>query len=389
LPAEDIAKRIAAVHHSVEADMLASLRREAAATMAVAAAITAGTAAALGTLVGVGAALRWLGLTAAGLVLVAGLLLRFLREHRLVAEGPLLPHLGTGIVATLGRGILTAFLLGFLGLDPAEERLVWAPAILYTAVALLDHGDGRLARRGGTATRLGEHLDVEYDAFGNLTAYAVAVHAGRLPIAFVAVGALRYIYATGLWLWARGGRKLVGLPPSTARRVVASLQSGFLCGALSPIVDASALTVAGAVLATALLASFARDGLAAVGVLESQSAAARVAEKRFRDVAFGFLPIPLRFGVAALAVSRAIEGPDSGFGDAAWLRIVLILLAVMIALGVAARSAALVLLLGIAALPASGGDPTPLWMVAGAALVVLLGSGGGSIWEPEPRLFRI
>ncbi|UCF91832.1 MAG: CDP-alcohol phosphatidyltransferase family protein, partial [Desulfobacterales bacterium] len=85
------------------------------------------------------------------------------------------PQLGLATWITLLRGILIAMLAGFI-LQPWPPSdlpplwLIWAPGLLYLAAAVLDYGDGLIARIRHHETRLGERLDLEIDALGLLIA---------------------------------------------------------------------------------------------------------------------------------------------------------------------------------------------------------------------------
>ncbi|MGH2606593.1 MAG: CDP-alcohol phosphatidyltransferase family protein, partial [Anaerolineales bacterium] len=190
---------------------------------------------------------------------------RALPEHRRRSDGRLLDQLGPGNVATLARGAGAAWLFGLLGTTLPSAELGWTPSLLCLVIAVLDHVDGRLARASGETTGLGEKLDLEYDAFSNLAAYALAVHLGRIPAVFLLLGFLRYIFASGLWLLRRRGRTPRPLTPSTGRKVIASLQWGFLVGVLWPIVSPPATTIAAVLMAAALSTSFGRDWLVLSG----------------------------------------------------------------------------------------------------------------------------
>lgn len=163
----------------------------------------------------------------ASAALVAGYVLAFCRSrlaenHR--ADSPeLLPSLGPGTSLTLLRGLLVAPLAGLLFLPPLEGILAWLPALLYTASGVADHLDGFLARKADRVTRLGEALDLELDGLGVLLAVGLAIHYGRLPLAFLAVGLARYGYLLWTLTLRKLGRTVGELPPSRVRRALAGL----------------------------------------------------------------------------------------------------------------------------------------------------------------------
>jgi phosphatidylglycerophosphate synthase len=277
--------------------------------------------------------------------------------------------------------------LGFLGLDSAGRTWAWAPTLLYTTIAVLDNFDGRLARRSGMATPMGARLDMEYDALGNLAGYAVAVRFGQLPPAFLTLGFLRYVFVVSHWVLEKRGRRSLALPESRARRIVASLQSGFLVGVLWPTVRPPVTTVAAALMGGALLASFGRDWLVSAGWVDAGDQAYRRAGKWVSEALFVFLPIPIRVAAAALMASSAVQPALSAPLGTAWARLGMVVAAGMLVLGAAARAAALAFLAAIALWAGDTAAPAGLGIVAGCGLVILLGSGASSLWEPEKRLF--
>lgn len=123
------------------------------------------------------------------------------------------------------------------------------------AVALvLDSLDGLVARRTGTASRLGARFDMEVDAFFILV---LSVYVARSIGAWVfAIGAMRYAFLVASWAlhWLRRPP-----PPRYWRKVVAATQGVMLVVATADIVPAAMMV---ALLATALallVESFGRD----------------------------------------------------------------------------------------------------------------------------------
>ena len=86
---------------------------------------------------------RWLLLVVPVLAYELALLWRYLPRNR--SGERLLPSLGPGTLLTIARGVLIAFLAGFLLLPQPTESLVWLPAALYGAAALADYADGAAA----------------------------------------------------------------------------------------------------------------------------------------------------------------------------------------------------------------------------------------------------
>jgi CDP-diacylglycerol--glycerol-3-phosphate 3-phosphatidyltransferase len=152
------------------------------------------------------------------------------------------------------RALLIAIVAGFLG-TPA----VAAPA--YSAAAILDSVDGRLARARKRETRLGSKLDMEVDAAGILVASVSGVVLGKLPLAYVAIGLARYVFVLGIDLRVRAGKSVRELDPSRLRRLLAGFQMGFLAVALWPQIPESVTRAAAIPFGAATLAIFLRDWL--------------------------------------------------------------------------------------------------------------------------------
>jgi CDP-diacylglycerol--glycerol-3-phosphate 3-phosphatidyltransferase len=182
------------------------------------------------------------------------LLSRGLPENRREGQDELLPTLGMANAVTMLRGLLIAFSAGFL-LEPG----VAAPA--YSAAALLDNLDGRLARRLGRKTGLGERLDMGIDAIGILVATVCGVALGKLPDWYLIVGLARYLFVAGIRTRMLFGMPVRELDPSPARRLVAGVQMGFLAVILWPQIPAGLSLAASPLFGGATLAMFARDWL--------------------------------------------------------------------------------------------------------------------------------
>ncbi|ADJ16426.1 CDP-alcohol phosphatidyltransferase family protein [Halalkalicoccus jeotgali] len=208
---------------------------------------------------------RWLLLTVPVLAYELALLWYVLPRNR--EEGRLLASFGPGTQLTLARGVLIAFLAGFLLLSRPTESLVWLPALLYGAAALADYVDGTLARLTDHVTTLGARLDTEFDALGILIAPLLAVLYGQLPVWYLSVSAARYLFVFGRWLRRRRDRPVFALPPRASRRYLAGLQMAFLTLVLSPVVTPPVTTVGAVFVAVPFIVGFVRDWLYVSGRL--------------------------------------------------------------------------------------------------------------------------
>ncbi|WP_101296701.1 CDP-alcohol phosphatidyltransferase family protein [Halegenticoccus soli] len=254
---------------------LASLRRRAAAAAVAAVCSTLGVAVLVRSVSGTGAAIRWSATAGVVLLPVFWLLVSRLDANRRPDGARLLPRFGVGNALTLVRGVLLAWVAGFLLLAWRGGPLAWWPAAAYGTAAGLDYVDGILARRFGRETVLGARLDTSFDALGLLVAPLVGVAAGALPAWYLSASAARYAFVAGIRLRERRGLPVYELPPRRSRRFLAGLQMAFVAAALSPALRGAAVTAGAALFGGAFLLGFARDWLAVTGRLGSSGRSER------------------------------------------------------------------------------------------------------------------
>jgi phosphatidylglycerophosphate synthase len=158
--------------------------------------------------------------------------------------------LGPANLVTLGRAALTG---GVTALVAEGRPATWVVTVAAIALAM-DFVDGQVARRTGTASRLGARFDMEIDAFLLLVlSWYVALALGWWV---VAIGAWRYLYggAARVIPWLRPP-----LPQRWFRKTVAAVQGVVLVVAASGVLP-HPVTVAVVATALALLTvSFVRD----------------------------------------------------------------------------------------------------------------------------------
>jgi CDP-diacylglycerol--glycerol-3-phosphate 3-phosphatidyltransferase len=221
------------------------------------------------------ARIRWAALSLAALGVVFGTAARRLDENHAPGDDAPDPRLGVATHVTLGRGVLLAWVAGFLLVTWTEgiAWLAWLPALLYGAAAALDAVDGAVARRHDNATVLGARLDMAFDAFGLLVAPVVAVAAGQLPWWYLSVSLARYVFVAGLRLREHRGLPVADLPPRASRRVLAGLQMAFVAVALTPVVSPALGRVGAGLFGGAVLAGFVRDWLYVSGRLVEERTA--------------------------------------------------------------------------------------------------------------------
>jgi CDP-diacylglycerol--glycerol-3-phosphate 3-phosphatidyltransferase len=167
---------------------------------------------------------------------------------------------------TLVRGWLYAAVAGFVVLPPTTV-VAWLPGLCYGTGVALDWFDGRIARRTGGGTRLGERLDMAFDTLGFLVAPVVAVVWGQLPVWYLSLSLARYLFKAGRGLRRWRDRPVHELPPSDRRRQLSGAHMVFVTVALVPVVPTGPVAVLAAALLLPSLALFARDYLLVAGYL--------------------------------------------------------------------------------------------------------------------------
>ncbi|MCS7038441.1 MAG: CDP-alcohol phosphatidyltransferase family protein [Caldilineales bacterium] len=307
-----------------------------------------------------------------------------------------LPVFGPGTVLTLARGLIGGLLAGFILVGRPPTPLAWLPAILYTLAGLADGLDGYLARRLRQQTRLGEILDMEFDALGVLVVASLAVRWGQWPSVLLVVGLARYLFLAGLAFHRRRGGALCPLPPSAIRRVLAGLQMGVLSVTLWPITPTAIATLVGGLFTVPFLVVFARDGLLAACLLDADAAGYRRAAVAAETVLARVLPLPVRV-LAALAAGAtgmtlvrafaAYRAALAAFGLPVADRLAFVFLgllaltAPLLALGIGGRPVALLMLVPVGFTLAALNGPTVAYGALGGCLYVLLfGTGLASLW---------
>lgn len=347
---------------------------------------------------------RWMLFSVAILVYQWATLWRHAKDNRRTDSHQVQTRIGVGTHLSLGRGFLLAVTGGFLCSARPPGALAWLPAISYTLAILLDYFDGYVARLYADVTLLGERLDTELDAEGMLVSSALAVWYGSLPVWFLVVGALRYGFQLGKWIWRQTGRTVHALPPSRSRRPIAGLTMGYLSAALWPIFSPPETVVAGAIFGLAMLLSFTRDWLVVSGWLDPQGVKYLEMRQMANRFLFGWLPLVIRALIPALIfpaawgniarnrmlTSRPVAGgPSADPLVALAFGLTELAAGILVVLGLAGRASALLMLVPIAlTISASGMDLAWALRLVAAILILALGSGRFSLWRPEDQIFN-
>jgi CDP-diacylglycerol--glycerol-3-phosphate 3-phosphatidyltransferase len=335
----------------------------------------------------------WLLLSGAALFYLLWVLRRNLSANHRPEETALLPRLGPGNWLTLLRGVAIAGLIGFLFAPRPSGWLAWTPAVLYTVAVLADFGDGYVARRTRSVTRLGEILDLSFDGVGVLAAAWLAAQWGQAPWWYLSVALARYAFLAGLAWREHCGLPIYPLPPAISRRAFAGAQMGYLAAALWPIFQPPGTQIAAAVFAAPFLIGFGRDWLWVSGRLQPEAARAPRPPRLVRLLT-QVLPLILRAAVIVLGGlvlrERLVHlGGPAVPGPLMALTALEVLAALLLVFGIAGRSAAIVglLLLGVQTSLA----PLTLaeaGLIVSYAALLFVGTGPLSLWTPEDRLIH-
>ena len=188
----------------------------------------------------------WLAGTAYGLVL-CGALAAGMRRAGMRAMGP-------ANAVTFARALMVGGVTAMV-VSSFSRPVHLAGLVVLVGVALaLDGVDGQVARRTGSATKLGARFDMEVDAF-LILGLSVFI-AGTFGWWTVAIGAFRYVFVAASWAapWLTAP-----LPPRFSRKVVAAAQGVILVVATAHLLPYPIALAAVTAALAALTWSFGRD----------------------------------------------------------------------------------------------------------------------------------
>lgn len=336
-------------------------------------------------------AARWVSLGLVALTYLFGTLYRRLGDNHPPGEEALYRGLGLANHVSLLRGLLLAWLAGFIFSPRPTGWLGWVPGVLYTTAILIDYGDGILARVTHHTSALGQALDTELDALGILIAPALGIWWGQLPAVYGLVAVAYYAFTLGKWLRARQNKPLHPLPPGAIRRPMAGIQMGFISAVLWPLLHPPLTTIAAIPVMIPFVLGFARDWLAVSGRVDANSGAYRRWMGRVSTVAQRWLPVALRVVVAGVFASvigrtgRVALFEGMGLVAAVWTGA----LALLVTIGWLGRLAGTLLAIFVS-IAAVRWEVTPeAAVLIGCGLgLMLLGTGAGSLWQPEEAFLQ-
>jgi CDP-diacylglycerol--glycerol-3-phosphate 3-phosphatidyltransferase len=315
----------------------------------------------------------------------------------------ILPKFGPGNTLSLARGLILVLLAGFLFSPRPTGWQAWLPVLLYTTGDIADYFDGYLARRSNHVTRLGERMDMEWDAFGLLVATTLAVCYGILPWMFLPIGLARYAYSIELWFRDKRGKPTFALPSSKSRRPIAGLTMGYMSAMLWPIIPYPASAIAGSIFLLPFALSFGRDWLVVSGTLDPSAPAYLHWRSRFRTLLLDYSPLLLRIGLVITLWNR-IWYKLTDFNQAVHqfvtfgfpsphiivplFTLIELIGLVSISLGFAGRFASFLLIFPIGfTIIGTGQDAEGTILLITTLLIMILGTGRFSLWRPADTLF--
>jgi CDP-diacylglycerol--glycerol-3-phosphate 3-phosphatidyltransferase len=336
--------------------------------------------------------LRWMVLSTVTLVLILWRLFQSLPENYHPSTRVIYHSLGLANHASLLRGVLLAWLGGFLLSPWPSGWLGWVPAALYTGAILLDGLDGLLARLTRRVSKLGQRLDIELDGLGILVGSALGMWWGQLPPWYALVALAYPAFTFGQWLRRKRGLEVYPLPHSFIRRPMAGIQMGFISAILWPILPPTVILVAATVVMVPFLASFMRDWLVVSGQLDAESPSYKIWARRLTILVGHWLPVLARLTVVVVFVLTLLQTRQLALFErqlllgVVWLTV----LGMLVSVGIMGRIAGALLAISVSlAMTRWGPTPSGLILLSSGLLLLQLGSGVLSVWQPEEIFLRM
>jgi len=293
----------------------------------------------------------------------------------------LFSSLGAANLLTLARGVPQLLLGGLLIAPTPSGWLRWLPSLLYGLTILGDHFDGYLARTRGRVTVMGARLDMAYDALSIVLISGLGVRNGILPWWYLAVPLARPLFVFGIWLRERLDQPVAPLPYSATRRMVASLNMGFLAGVMVPLFHRPTTHWLATFFMAPLIAGFVRDWGIVSGRLVPTASSYRRRLQTLGMILTRRLPL----------VIRALVVPLTLFASTSWsglsMRWPALAFSALMALGIAGQTASGIFLIAVSlATQQSNRNALRVILLALGASVLFLGTGPSAVWSPERRL---
>jgi len=296
-----------------------------------------------------------------------------------IVEQRLLTQTGLGVATriTLLRGTMLTLVSGTLGLDNLPDSIALFMPLCFLGAILLDAVDGFIARKTNSLSEFGGAVDTITDGFAMAVGVFVAVRHQMLPPEFIAVGTAYYMFTTAARNRERAGSVLQPLVPGTFRRTMAGFLMGFVAVTLFGVYSLKAVNIPARIYMLFFLSGFLFDWLTVSGKLDdTKKQYARLRTILFRSL-FYTLPLVLRFFLCFVVAVEYREHEHY---------LLLLILALVVAFGVAARTVAVALmfLTGWYVMSENSGRYAQL-ALAYSSTIALLGAGASAIWEPEEK----
>lgn len=346
---------------------------------------------------------RWLPLPMFGNLLLVGYLVARLEDNRRTRDGRLLHSLGLGNGLTVFRGMELALLSGFLLIPQPSGWFAWLPMVLFTSAVILDFLDGYTARARDESTHLGEELEGLLDGAGMMIATLLAIRYGTLTWWFIPFGAARFLFLIGDRIRKQSGKPVHPLPASRSRRPIAGITMGFLSAALWPIVKPPGSILAGWLFLIPFCASFARDWMVVSGAMSPESPTYSNLRQQMNKVLIQHAPVGIRIALSGLLTWAGLLHLESytdqirfyaaaGFPKASLLAPAFLILqwaaVPLLLIGFAGRFVAFILVFPIGlTILGLGLDTLRAGLLVLDLMILMLGTGKGSLWKPSDQLF--
>jgi CDP-diacylglycerol---glycerol-3-phosphate 3-phosphatidyltransferase len=359
-------------------------------------------------------ALHWLGISSFALILFMVMLYNLLQDNFTKENHTFSPVFGPGTNLTIIRGILIAMLIGFAFSSRPDNWIGWMPGCLFTLAILADYFDGYLARLSNHTTCLGEKLDTNLDGWTILAGSMLLIQYGQAPWWFIFVGLARFIFLGGIWIRQRCELPVYQLEESVTRRAFAGVQMGLIAVLLLPVFSPPGTYWAATLFAIPFIIGFLLDWMSSIGLtmrnvlriirldavysLVSNNAAIKSKLAFVKKWSSIFLRASIVFLIITTLWSTYQESlittliPTRGENPTQIFVLTLMMLLMLLGLfgqllGVAGRVAALGVLFAVGirqhlfAL-----NPLDILLIINAIMLFYLGTGPGSLWQPENQL---
>ncbi|NMD31045.1 MAG: hypothetical protein GYA80_04940 [Chloroflexi bacterium] len=309
------------------------------------------------------------------------ILRNYLRYHRPSLDVKRYPRLGRVIWMAMLRGLLLAFLAGFAFSGPGEGWLRWLPGIfMFTSVGLGLLCDW-LNREACQVSILERTLRTHLWAMGFLVGSIVIVRFELMAFWVLIVGIAQYIFLYTIWLRNRGNVEWAMGTPQLLHRVQGFAVLLWVGLTLLPIYSSRVTTILGLFLFIPYLLGF---------IAEYQAAAGKPVVRFMTSppVWLGqWLPLFPRLVLVVSALGMYISGLIQGMN--AGRLVFLGAIAIWALIGAIGRLTGVVTVLLVGFILSHGGGWLEWCAFLSGGLLMVLGSGKFSVWQPEDSVIGL